>query len=298
MPPPPPPSPPPPRVQEAEKLKQEGNTHFTRREWVAAEKCYSRAIQKHSSQPSLYTNRAQARFEQARWQDVIDDCLRSIEYKPNNMKAYYLIAKTKLEMQQPNEALSSALRAYELCVSSPDQHKSIGMCSQLVIKAKKAKWEVRERLRIRRRKELLAELEDKLKADYKKEVSDIAERLAARNMGEVEAREEIAERKKEWEDKASDLRNAFAISDPEHMEKREVPEWLLDGVTFEIMHDPVVTKNGISYERATLVQHLKRQGLDPLTREPLTVDELRPNKALKEACDSFLNQNSGWVYEW
>jgi STIP1 family protein 1 len=77
-----------------------------------------------------------------------------------------------------------------------------------------------------------------------------------------------------------------------------VPDYLIDGITFEIMVDPVVTKNGRSYDRATLIEHLKRSPTDPLTREPLSISELRPNIALKEACTEFLEGNSGWVYDW
>lgn len=60
----------------------------------------------------------------------------------------------------------------------------------------------------------------------------------------------------------------------------------------------VVTRNGHSYERATITEHLKRNPIDPLTRDPLTIDELRPNVALKRACNEFLENNKGWVYDW
>jgi STIP1 family protein 1 len=76
---------------------------------------------------------------------------------------------------------------------------------------------------------------------------------------------------------------------------RSLAPWL---TMLKIMHDPVVTKNGRSYERATLIEHLKRSPTDPLTREVLTINDLRPNIALKEACTEFMEQNSGWVYEW
>lgn len=64
------------------------------------------------------------------------------------------------------------------------------------------------------------------------------------------------------------------------------------------MHDPVVAKSGHSYERATLIQHLKRSPTDPLTRAPLTIDELRPNEALRQACSDFLERNAGWAVDW
>lgn len=129
-------------------------------------------------------------------------------------------------------------------------------------------------------------------------MSEIDARIEAGEVGRVEGHEEKEERHAEWITKRDDLRTAFSLSDPEHLAKRDVPDYLIDGITFEIMHDPVVTKNGRSYERATIIEHLKRSSTDPLTREPLTIAELRPNIALKEACTEFLEANSGWVYDW
>lgn len=63
------------------------------------------------------------------------------------------------------------------------------------------------------------------------------------------------------------------------------------------MHDPVVTKTGNSYDRSTVIEHLKRSQTDPLTREPLSMADLRPNLALKKACDDFLSEN-GWAVDW
>jgi STIP1 family protein 1 len=208
------------------------------------------------------------------------------------------VAQAQLSINHPNEALSSALMAYELCTKSSQQTNNAATISALVLKCKKAKWDIRERERIRRRADLLAELEIKLEEDYKKEIFDIEERIASGAVGNVEGHEEKAERKDEYQKKVNDLRTAFAVSDPQNLEKREVPDYLVDGITFEIMHDPVVTKNGRSYERATLIEHLKRSATDPLTREPLKITDLRPNIALKEACEEFLQANSGWVYDW
>lgn len=188
--------------------------------------------------------------------------------------------------------------AYELCTNSAQQTSNAATISALVLKCKKAKWDIRERERIRRRGGLLADLEAMLETQYKKDTDDIDARMETSELSMTEGQEEKAERKTEFEQKRDDLRTAFAISDPDHQQKREVPDYLVDGITFEIMHDPVVTKNGRSYERATLIEHLKRSPTDPLTRETLTINELRPNIALKEACTEFMESNSGWVYDW
>lgn len=207
-------------------------------------------------------------------------------------------AQAQLSINHPNEALSSALMAYELCTTSAQQTSNAATISALVLKCKKAKWDIRERERIRRRADLLSDLESMLETQYKKDMDDISARIEAADISRVEGQEEREERRSDFEKKRDDLRTAFAISDPEHQQKREVPDYLVDGITFEIMHDPVVTKNGRSYERATLIEHLKRSPTDPLTRETLTINDLRPNIALKEACTEFMEQNSGWIYDW
>lgn len=282
----------------ADQLKAQGNTHFKNGDYESAETLYSQAIQKNSKNPLLFSNRANARLKLEKWEDVIDDCLRSIELLKENMKAYFYLAQAQIAINHPNEALSSALMAYELCTRSAQQTSNAATISALVLKCKKAKWDIRERDRIRRRADLLADLEASLEVTYKKDVDEVDARVEAGEVGKVEGAEEKGERQREWEKKRDDLRTAFAISDPNNLGKREVPDYLVDGITFEIMHDPVVTKNGRSYERATLIEHLKRNPTDPLTREPLTIAELRPNMALKEACTDFMETNSGWVYDW
>jgi STIP1 family protein 1 len=63
------------------------------------------------------------------------------------------------------------------------------------------------------------------------------------------------------------------------------------------MHDPVITPTGVSYERVGLLRHIKAVGFDPLTRAPLTADQLIPNVGLKNAANEFLDKN-GWAVDW
>ncbi|KAF2637442.1 U-box-domain-containing protein [Massarina eburnea CBS 473.64] len=282
----------------AEQLKNQGNRHFKDGEYEQAESLYGLAIQKNSANPLLFTNRANARLKLEKWEPVIDDCLRSIELLKENMKGFFYLAQAQLAINHPNEALSSALMAYELCTQSASQTSNAATISALVLKCKKAKWDIRERERLRRRADLLCEMEAILETQWKKDQEDVEARIETGEIGRVEGQEEKASRRSEWEKKQSDLRTAFFLSDPQNLEKREVPDFLVDGITFEIMHDPVVTRNGRSYERATLIEHLKRSPTDPLTREPLSIQDLRPNIALKDACTEFMEKNEGWIYEW
>ncbi|KAF9132886.1 STIP1 y and U box-containing protein 1 [Mortierella sp. 14UC] len=80
---------------------------------------------------------------------------------------------------------------------------------------------------------------------------------------------------------------------------REVPDHLLDKITFELMHDPVISiKSGISYERNTLLEHFSYGRMfDPVAQMPMTERDLLPNRALKEACEEFLAKN-GWAVDY
>eukprot|EP01128_Nolandella_sp_AFSM9_P008725 TRINITY_DN5402_c0_g1_i1.p1 TRINITY_DN5402_c0_g1~~TRINITY_DN5402_c0_g1_i1.p1 ORF type:complete len:763 (-),score=155.00 TRINITY_DN5402_c0_g1_i1:7-2235(-) len=51
------------------------------------------------------------------------------------------------------------------------------------------------------------------------------------------------------------------------------------------MVDPVIDPDGNSYERKAIEEWLGKNSVSPVTRNPLTVAELRPNRALKDSID-------------
>lgn len=64
------------------------------------------------------------------------------------------------------------------------------------------------------------------------------------------------------------------------------------------MKEPVITPSGITYDRKDIEEHLQRVGhFDPVTRHPLTTDQLIPNLSMKEVVDSFLIENE-WANEY
>ena len=260
-----------------------------------AEGLYGQAIQKDPDNAKLFTNRAICRIRLQAWQNCMDDCMRAIGIDDSSMKAWYYLAQAQINLHHPNEALSSALRAYEICIRILDS--SAGAIAQLILRVKKEKWEAKEKERIRRRTALLDELETGLERMGKYESSNIKLSLRNGEISKAEAEEREAEVAEMTKTKIKDVQTSFAISDPEHLARREVPDWMIDNITFSVMYDPVMTRNGHSYERATLMEHLKHSPTDPLTREPLTIHDLRPNLALKQACEEFLEKN-GWAVDY
>ncbi|MCJ1411119.1 hypothetical protein MMC19_005207 [Ptychographa xylographoides] len=297
-------------------LKEEGNKAFKAGDFKTAEDLYSKAyvnfllqynqnskvfcsIQRDSLNPALFTNRAFSRIKLQSWDACIDDSIKAIELQPGSMKGYYYLAQAQIALHHPNEALNSALTAYDICIRTHDS--SATNISNLILQAKKEKWEVKERDRLRRRSDLLKELEDSLSKAADAQTREIDQKMKYLELDPAEAQEEKAEIQVSLRRKTDELRSTFAIADPTNMTRRlllqEVPDYLIDNISFAIMHDPVVTRTGNSYDRSTLLEHLKRSNTDPLTREPLTRDDLRPNLALKQACAEFLEEN-GWAVDW
>lgn len=71
----------------------------------------------------------------------------------------------------------------------------------------------------------------------------------------------------------------------------DIPEQFIDSISFELMKDPVITPSGITFERETIVEHLRKVGhFDPVTRQVLSEDQLISNFALKEVLDHYLER--------
>jgi STIP1 family protein 1 len=164
------------------------------------------------------------------WDACIDDCIRSIELEPGNMKGYYYLAQAQLALHHPNEALNSAMTAYEACLKT--KSSSTRSVSSLVLQAKKEKWEAKERERIRMRSELLAELEDGLDRTAESELQRLQLRVSSGEVGESEAAEEKEEIELSRRKKIEELRHVFGVADPANLKKRVrsiSPPSLLDG---------------------------------------------------------------------
>lgn len=225
------------------------------------------------------------------------------------MRELFYSAQAQFALHHPNEALASALKAYEQVYaqaptsgsngnSSSNAIKSVSAIAALIIKCKKLKFEARQRERAQRSGDLLAELEAGLESKRRTDLAQISDAIADRSLGVVEGDERRAEIDAATQASIDQLRTVFAIADPANHAKKEIPDWAIDTITFELMHDPVVTKQGHSFERATIIEHLKRSQTDPLTREKLTVGDLRPNIALKQALEEFWENAQGSAVEW
>ncbi|CZR62562.1 related to CHIP protein (carboxyl terminus of Hsc70-interacting protein) [Phialocephala subalpina] len=281
----------PPDPVRALEFKEKGNKCFQAGDYQGAEGFYTQAISHDPTNPLLYTNRAMALLKLSHYESVISDSLTALSLHPNNMKAHFQLAQAQIALHHEKDALESAKKAYELCMEEVMHGgkgaTSLGPIMELVRRCRKEVWEGRERERTRTEKGLLGELVRDLEDRRDVEV----QRLEGESAGEIQ----IEEVRQEYEGKIESLRGVFHRAG--EVPRRRVPDWCIDDITFAVMDDPVVTKTGQSYDRSSIMEHLKRSPTDPLTREPLHVSDLRPNLALREACEEFLEEN-GWAVDW
>ncbi|KAK3955827.1 hypothetical protein QBC32DRAFT_252360 [Pseudoneurospora amorphoporcata] len=289
-------------------LKEEGNRHFQRGDYVAAEALYTKAIIADPTNPLLYTNRAMARLKMTRWDSVIEDCEECLRLSSlttasssssssacpyvagqkntgKNFKALYYLSQAHLPLKNYDQAVSYALQAHKICAETHD--KSLAAVTSQVLKCKKERWEHREKLRRREEQELEGEVVELLRKDM--------EGLLKSNEEDEEERKEM---EKLCEEKIERVKQIFEKAREKDQRRREnPPDWAIDDISFQVMVDPVMTKTGKSYERASIEEHLRRSETDPLTRTPLTIKDLVPNIDLKHACEEFLEEN-GWAGDW
>jgi serine/threonine protein kinase len=64
-------------------------------------------------------------------------------------------------------------------------------------------------------------------------------------------------------------------------------ESLICPITLALFTDPVVAQDGHTYEREAIVEWIRQHGTSPMTRQPLSLEHLYPNRTVKELIDSF-----------
>ncbi|KAJ3085923.1 hypothetical protein HK102_013684, partial [Quaeritorhiza haematococci] len=65
-------------------------------------------------------------------------------------------------------------------------------------------------------------------------------------------------------------------------------------ITHELMTDPVLlTVDGRTYERSAIEEWIRTHGTSPVTREPATVGDLVPNRAVRDVIESLKNNPGG-----
>ncbi|KAL3466364.1 hypothetical protein BJX64DRAFT_250704 [Aspergillus heterothallicus] len=280
-------------------LKEKGNALYKEGDYTGAEELYSQAISKNSREPTFFTNRALTRIKLGKWEGVEHDARIAIDLygqkSQSSLKSCWYLAQALLGLQRPQEAHDVAIDAYRasLAVDNPQSEN----LSKVVLRAKQAIWAAKETGRLREMNQTLATVESLIEADLERALGDVQGQLDRGEIGETGFREDQKALRDSAEEHIHNVREAFRLSSNGEVQERIVPDHLIDGITFEVMHDPVITPSGTSFDRLGITKYVEQSGVDPITRIPMTVNDLRPNYALKAACEEFLTKN-GWAVDW
>lgn len=256
-------------------------------------------IQKNSREPTFFTNRALTRLRLEKWPGVEQDARAAIalygQESPNRLKSSGYLVQALLGQQQPQPAYDVAIEAYRDSLSSKSPQTE--NLSKLVLRAKQQIWALKETRRLREMNDTLAMVEGLIEAELQRSLDDLRGQLNAGEIGEIGFVEDEKALRADAERNIQNTREAFRAASKGEIAERVVPDYLVDGISFEIMHDPVITPSGTSFDRVGIVKYVEQSGTDPLTRVNMSLKDLRPNYALKAACEEFLDKN-GWAVDW
>uniref|UniRef100_A0A8C4XAP3 E3 ubiquitin-protein ligase CHIP n=2 Tax=Erpetoichthys calabaricus TaxID=27687 RepID=A0A8C4XAP3_ERPCA len=278
----------------AQELKEQGNRLFLNRKYQEAAACYGKAINRNPSVAVYYTNRALCHVKLQQYDKALADCKHALELDSQSVKAHFFLGQCHLEMENYDEAIGNLQRAYTL---AKEQRLNFGddIPSALRI-AKKKRWNSIEEKRINQENKLHAYLTKLILAEKERERHHYMEKLEE-NSDDSRIRNELAKMDAKHDKFLSDMDELFSQVD-EKRKKRDIPDYLCGKISFELMREPCITPSGITYDRKDIEEHLQRVGhFDPVTRSPLTQDQLIPNLAMKEVIDAFIAEN-GWVEDY
>jgi len=272
--------------------KDNGNKLFQQQRFTEAVEAYGKAIARNSSDPSFFTNRALCYMNLKKWSQAADDCRRALELDKSNVKANYFLAKICRHQGQLDESIILLTRAHDLAynlkLAFGDE------ITAMLRQTRRDKFKIEEEKRLTQEIELQSYLNELIEKDVDHRVAQFLESVHGRNDDSVT--EEIEEIKMDGVSKKEQLNTLFAQVD-DRRRKRDIPDYLCGKISFELLKDPVITPSGITYDRADIKEHLHRVGhFDPITRVPLTVEQLIPNLAMKEVLDAFIAENE-WALD-
>ncbi|CAK9188575.1 unnamed protein product [Ilex paraguariensis] len=268
--------------KQAEQLRQNGNHYFQKNRFGAAIDAYTGAIVLCPGVPIYWTNRALCHSKRNDWEKVEEDCRRAVELDHNSVKAHYMLGRALLQREEYADGIKALKKALDLGGGANPMSYMVEEIWQELAKAKYLEWEHESTERSWELQNLKEACEIALKEKHlfdKLHMEGFLDEATNSNSDQLEALGQVFKKAAE-----ADL-------------PTDVPDYLCCKIALDILRDPVITPSGITYERAVIVDHLEKVGeFDPVTREPLSLSQLVPNLAIKEAVQAFLGKH-GWAYK-
>ena len=72
----------------------------------------------------------------------------------------------------------------------------------------------------------------------------------------------------------------------------DIPKAFICPITLTIMSDPYSDIDGITYEKEAIIMWITHNNTSPVTRNPMSIASLTPNRALKDAIENYLGKTN------
>jgi len=273
----------------AAELKEQGNQFFQAHRFEDAISCYNKAIIKNPTQAPYFTNRALCYIYLKQHEKAAEDCRKAIELDRRSVKAHFFLGRALFLGEFYDEALKGLMRAQDLAKSQKMNFgdEIVGIIRQV----RRAKFQKEEDARITQEIDLQSYLQQLIQQDKQRRKEALLSIESEASTSKSQTAIELSEIEADCDEKLAELNMLFEQVD-DRRRKRDAPDFLCGKISFDLMKDPIITPSGITYDRKDILEHLQRVGhFDPVTRTPLTADQLIPNLAMKEVVDHFLEEN-------
>lgn len=288
-------------------MKAQGNALYQRGKWGAAIDAYTNAILIAPRWLPVILNRALCNRKRKNWNAVKEDCLKALDIDRESIKANYMLGLSLIATRHYREASMSLQKALENARASGATIKD--EIWRELARANYLRWELDAAERATR----LENVRSKLLRSHLMQSSEEENETHARDVidlvtNENDAMDASETRRPSFATTSDEPPQSFTAEEKRTLEEmfvrfrerdnktRDPPDCFCCVLTFEVFRDPVVAPSGNSYERSALEEHLKKVGpFDPVTRAPTTLDDLRPNVALRNAAHAWLNEHA-WAY--
>lgn len=272
----------------AEELRIAGNKLYQKGKYGAAADMYTEAVTMDPSNPSLFVNRALCAKKQGApgaWARVASDAETALSLDSHHMKAHYLLGMALRELGQDLASAASHLnRALEQAREKDDAIKD--EIWRELAKTNDAVWRAESEQRQKEAEALRLQLRSLAQAASGSTAATNSNSSSSKSVAAAAATPDV-----DWA--ALDLMFERATRADT---RGEVPSAFTCPLTMEVYRDPVVSMSGHTYERAALIEHLIKVGnWDPITRVPMSLSDMRPNIAMRNAVRIYLEEH-GWAW--
>jgi len=250
--------------------KEEGNSHFRKKDYDKALECYKEAIELNPTNAQIYHNCALVYKNKRDWNQAKKYAGKAVSIDPSYFKALMIWGKSLVELGKKDNNLKYIQEGIRKIKEVSDKVNE-------------------ENLRMKAEKDL--EIANYVLILKKQEVNDISKTIFLQSIEKLLDRASSSER----EIMKKKIENLMKYNETNYSEVKST-DFLNCPITLNIMTKPMITNEGHTYDNKTLQKHFELNNrCDPSTRREVTdvYNNLAVEDALTQSYGQYLVEQCG-----